>query len=104
MLRLAREGVAASHGPHKKRCLGWGHRPISDRTHKEVDLRIALKEYAAYEVDVRHLMSLPKEMPLDPDREYYRARNRQDRARADDAETRELYSLGVIESPPAMWR
>ncbi|MFA5376647.1 MAG: hypothetical protein WC455_12945 [Dehalococcoidia bacterium] len=104
MLRLAREGIISSHGPHKKQCLGWGHHPISERTHKEVELRIALKEYAEYEADVRHLMSLPKETPLDPDREYYRARDRMDRARADDAEVHELYALGVIESPQTMWR
>ncbi len=104
MLRLAREGITSSHGPHKKQCVGWGHHPISDRVHKTVDLEMALCEYAEYEAAVRHLMSLPKELPLDPDREYYRARDRQDRARADDAETRELYSLGVIESPPTMWR
>jgi len=70
--------------------MGWEHRPISERAHKVTELQTALSFYAEYEGEVRRMLWLPKARDLDPDREYYRARDRRDRAAANDIEMGEM--------------
>jgi len=104
MLARSREDITASHGPHKPVFVGWGHRPISERVHKVTELQTALGFYAEYEGEIRRMRALPKTRVLDPDCEYYRARDRRDRAAANDMEMREIRTSRDPGMQETAWR